>query len=133
MKSERWKQIEQLYDAALQRDASQRAAFLAQACAEDEGLRREVAALLASDAQAGSFLAAPAVEVVAQVIAAEPNSSPIGRQIGHYQVLSLLGAGGMGEVYLAQDTRLGRKIALKLLPAEFTKDGDRLRRFEQEA
>ncbi len=133
MKPERWKQIEQLYDAALELDVSQRAAFLAQACAEDEALRQEVAALLASDAQAGSFLAAPAVEIMAQVIAAEPNSSPIGRQIGHYQVQSLLGAGGMGEIYLAQDTQLGRKVALKLLPVEFTADAGRVRRFAQEA
>src|SRR5581483_9691845 len=79
------------------------------------------------------FLAAPAMEVVTQVIAAQPGPSPIGRQIGHYQVLSLLGAGGMGEIYLARDTRLGRKLALKLLPAQFTRDADRLRRFEQEA
>src|SRR5581483_3243659 len=75
----------------------------------------------------------PAMEVVTQVIAAQPGPSPIGRQIGHYQVLSLLGAGGMGEIYLARDTRLGRKLALKLLPAQFTRDADRLRRFEQEA
>src|SRR5213593_3742364 len=65
---------------------------------------------------------------------AEDKSLPlVGKQIGHYQVLSLLGRGGMGEVYLAQDTRLGRKIALKLLPVQFTQDADRVRRFEQEA
>ncbi|MGH9844514.1 MAG: serine/threonine-protein kinase [Blastocatellia bacterium] len=133
MKPERWKQIEQIYDAALERDTSRRAAFLDQACEGDEELRREVASLLASDEQAGSFLAAPATEVMAKVIAAEPVSSPIGRRIGHYQVLSLLGAGGMGEVYLAEDKQLGRKIALKLLPTELTTDADRLRRFEQEA
>jgi eukaryotic-like serine/threonine-protein kinase len=133
MKPERWKQIEQLYDAALELDLSQRAAFLDQACKGDEELRREVASLLASDAQAESFLAAPAVEVVARSIAAEPVSSPIGRRIGHYQVESLLGVGGMGEVYLAQDTQLGRKLALKLLLTQFTADADRLRRFEREA
>ncbi len=71
MKPERWKQIEKLYDAALQLEAPRRAAFLDQACDGDEELRREVASLLASDAQAGSFLAAPAVEVAAKVIAAE--------------------------------------------------------------
>jgi len=133
MKPERWKQIEKLYDAALQLEAPRRAAFLDRACDGDEELRREVASLLASDAQAGSFLAAPAVEVAAKVIAAEPVSSPIGRRIGHYQVQSLLGAGGMGEIYLAQDTQLGRKVAIKLLPVEFTADAGRVRRFAQEA
>ncbi len=133
MTPERWKQIEQMYDAALKHDASRRASFLDQACEGDEDLRREVASLLASDEQAGSFLAAPATKVIARSIAAEVDSFPIGRQIGHYQVLSLLGAGGMGEVYLARDTRLGREIALKLLPAELTTDAGRLGRFEQEA
>src|SRR5262245_41537138 len=133
MKPERWKQIEKIYDAALELDASRRASFLDQACEGDEELRKEVASLLASDEQAGSFMAASATEVMARIVAADGDSSPVGRQIGHYQVLSLLGAGGMAEVYLARDTRLGRKIALKLLPAELTTDADRLRRFEQEA
>ena len=119
MKPERRKQIEKLYHAALQLEVSRRAAFLDQACAGDEELGREVASLLAaSDAQAGSLL---------------PASAAIGRRIGHYQVQSLLGAGGMGEVYLAEDTQLGRKLALKLLPAQLTADADRLRRFKQEA
>jgi eukaryotic-like serine/threonine-protein kinase len=102
----------------LQLEVSRRAAFLDQACAGDEELGREVASLLASDAQAGGVLPTPAA---------------IGRRIGHYQVQSLLGAGGMGEVYLAEDTQLGRKLALKLLPAQLTADADRLRRFKQEA
>jgi eukaryotic-like serine/threonine-protein kinase len=133
MKPERWKQIERLYDAALERDADRRTAFLDQACEGDEELRREVASLLASDEQAGSFLAAPATEVMARSVAAEGASSLIGRLIGAYQVQSLLGAGGMGEVYLARDTRLGRKVAIKFLPAFFAQDVDRLRRFEREA
>jgi serine/threonine protein kinase/Tol biopolymer transport system component len=124
MKPERRKQIEKLYDAALQLEVSRRAAFLDQACAGDEELGREVASLLASDAQAANLLPAPAAEIA---------SSAIGRRIGHYQVLSLLGAGGMGEVYLAEDTQLGRKLALKLLPTQLTADADRLRRFEREA
>src|SRR5262245_40714395 len=132
MKPERWEQIERLFDAALRLDAGRRAAFLDQACGGDEALRREVDSLLASDGQAGSFLANPAVEVAAKEIAAAA-SSPIGGKIGRYHVLSQLGAGGMGEVYLAEDTKLGRKVALKLLPAELTSDADRLRRFEQEA
>ena len=133
MKPERWKQIEKLYDAALQLEASRRAAFLDQACAGDEELRREVTSLLASDAQAGSFLVAPAAEVVVKVMAAEKVPSPIGRRIGRYQARSLLGAGGMGEIYLAQDTQLERKVAIKLLPVEFTADAGRVRRFAQEA
>jgi serine/threonine protein kinase len=132
MKPDRWKQIEELYDAALELDVSLRAAFLDQACDDDEELRQEVESLLASDEQAGSFLATPAVEVAAKGIAAA-SSALIGGKIGHYRVLSLLGAGGMGEVYLAEDSKLGRKVALKLLPADLTVDADRLRRFEQEA
>ncbi len=133
MKAERWKQIEKLYDAALELEAPRRATFLDQACADDEDLRREVASLLASDEEAGSFLAAPAVEVAAKGLAAAEATSLIGRRIGHYQVLSLLGAGGMGEVYLARDTRLNRQVAIKFLPALFAQHPDRLRRFELEA
>src|SRR5262245_34197984 len=133
MKPERWKQIEEIYDAALNLDANRRAPFLDRACDGDEELRQEVASLLASDGQAGSFLAVPAVEIAAKRLAAEASTSLIGRQIGHYQVLSLLGAGGMGEVYLARDTRLDRKVAVKVLPALFAQNPDRLRRFEQEA
>jgi len=133
MESENWSRIEHLYYAALERDPKSRAAFLDEVCAGDEELRRELMSLLASAAQAGNFLATPVAEVLAKAIAGEPTSSSIGRQIGHYQVLSSLGAGGMGEVYLARDIRLGRMVALKLLPIEFTADAGRVRRFVQEA
>jgi eukaryotic-like serine/threonine-protein kinase len=116
MTPERHQQIGQIFHAALELEPGQRAAFLAQACAGDEALRREVESLIASREQAEASV-----------------SALIGQRIGHYQILSLLGAGGMGEVYLAEDQSLRRKVALKLLPGRFTQEADRVRRFEQEA
>ena len=133
MTPERYQQIDQLADAALELGVEERAAFLDQACAGNEELRGQVERLLSAHEHEDSFLSAPALEVIAQGMAAAQAQSLIGRQLGHYQILSLLGAGGMGEVYMAEDTILGRKVALKLLPAEFTRDQDRLRRFKQEA
>src|SRR5262245_61782490 len=133
MGTERWKQIEKLYTAALECDASGRDAFLDQACAGDEALRREVESLIACQAEAESFIESPALEVAAQLLADEQADSAQKRRLGHYKILSLLGVGGMGEVYLAQDTSLRRKAALKLLPAQFTADEHRVRRFVQEA
>ncbi len=133
MTSERWEQIEKIFDAALKLDPDRRTSFLDQACDGDIELRREVVSLLASDEQAGSFLAGPATEIVTKVMAAEKIASAIGQRIGHYQTLNLLGAGGMGEVYLAEDTQLKRKVAIKLLPVEFTTQPERVRRFIQEA
>ena len=133
MKPERWQQIDHLLQSALARDAEERPAFLALACAGDEPLRREVESLLVSHDQAGNLLETPLSQVAADLLVKGPAQCVDGQTIGHYKVLARLGAGAMGEVYLAQDTQLGRKVALKLLPAEFTKDGDRVHRFEQEA
>src|SRR5262245_21570069 len=133
MTPERWGHIERLYHAALERGTGARAAFLAEACDGDDALRGEVESLLRCDARAERFIEAPALEVAAQLCAEDRVQSMTGRQIGPYQILSLLGAGGMGEVHLALDTRLGRKVAVKLLLDEFTTDAERLRRFEQEA
>jgi eukaryotic-like serine/threonine-protein kinase len=131
--SERWNQIEDLYHAALEREAGARAAFLFEACAGDEGLRREVASLLAYDGEPASFIEAPVLQVAARELSFATEPGPAPAQIGAYEILSPLGRGGMGEVWLAHDTRLGRKAAVKLLPAEFTTDAERVRRFEQEA
>ncbi len=130
---ERWHQIEQICEAALKREAGERAAFLKEACGEDEGLRREVESLLAHEEAAQSFIEVPALEKAAKVLAEDRSPSLLGQQIGSYQILSLLGAGGMGAVYRARDTRLGREVAIKVLPSAFSTDADRLRRFEQEA
>src|SRR5438034_328277 len=134
VKAERWQQVEQLYHAALERGAESRAAFLAEACAGDEGLRREVESLLAYQSQAEDFIESPALDVAAKMMAEDQSAKMVaGQAINQYKIISPIGAGGMGEVYLAEDTRLERKVALKFLPAHFTQDKKYLRRFEQEA
>src|SRR5262249_25878836 len=138
MKPERWKQVEQLYHAALEGEPRARAAFLAQACAGDEELRREVEELLGYDGAAESFIQGNALAFEARRLEPEelsqtgPQLLP-GQQIGAYKILSLLGCGGMGVVYRARDERLRRDVAIKVLPASFANDAERLRRFEQEA
>jgi tRNA A-37 threonylcarbamoyl transferase component Bud32 len=133
MKPNRWQQVEQLYHSALEQEANQRADFLKAACAGDQALHREVESLLRLQPQAESFIEEPAVEAVAHVMAQSRTQSLVGRQIGSYQILSLLGVGGMGEVYKARDTRLDRIDALKILPSEVASDRERLRRFVREA
>jgi serine/threonine protein kinase/Tol biopolymer transport system component len=133
MTPERYQQIGKLYHSVLELKPEERSTFLAQACDSDEALRREVESLVASHEQAGSFIESPAIEVAAEIFAENASSTLVGRHLGYYDIKALLGAGGMGEVYLAHDTSLGRKVALKLLPAELTANRDRVRRFEQEA
>jgi serine/threonine protein kinase/Tol biopolymer transport system component len=131
--AERWREIEQHYHSALECDESQRAAFLERACAGDEELRKEVESLLKYQESAENFIEAPALEVAAKMLADDESKFVSGQRIGHYEIVAPLGEGGMGEVYLARDLKLYRKIALKVLPALFTKDAERVRRFEREA
>ncbi len=133
MKPERWHQIDELFQAVLEREPAEQAAFLDEACAGDQALRKQVESLLASDEQAESFIETPAFKEASRLLADRQPESMVGRAIGPYQIVALLGAGGAGEVYLAQDARLCRRVALKFLPACFTRDEERLRRFEQEA
>jgi eukaryotic-like serine/threonine-protein kinase len=133
MTQNRWQQIKEIFHASLEREPEERPAFLAEASAGDESLRREVESLITAHEKEGSFIDAPAYEMAAEWLADEGKDSLVGREINHYRVLEMLGTGGMGEVYLAQDTKLGRKVALKLLPASLADDADRLHRFQQEA
>ena len=129
---ERRQRIEDLCDAALDRDARERAAFVAAACGDDEALRSEVEALLSHADRAEGFLATP-IGGVAALILADEHGALVGRQIGSHRILSLLGAGGMGEVYRARDTRLDRDVAFKVVPDRFLSIPGRLERFELEA
>jgi serine/threonine protein kinase len=135
MTPDRWQQLDQLFHSALELDSEKRAAFLLEVCAGDESLRRHVESLISAHEKAGSFIESPALEVEARELAGEtvPGNIAAGKTISHYEIISPLGSGGMGDVYLAQDLILNRQVALKLLPEYFTRDRDRLRRFQQEA
>jgi len=133
MSPERWQQASRILEIALERNPEQRAAYLDEVCANDDELRREVESLLLASAQAGSLLDSPAMAIAAPLFVNDSVKTVVGQSIGHYEIITTLGTGGMGEVYLARDTRLGRRIALKLLPAYLRGDSDRVRRFEQEA
>ena len=135
MSADRQRQITELCHAALERNASDRAAFLREACAGDEALRQEVESLLRYEDAGDQFLERPAVEEVARLVTNRPESivDLQGRRLGVYQIEARIGAGGMGEVYRARDTKLGRDVAIKVLPPEFTRSADRRARFEREA
>jgi len=132
MEPERWQKIEAMFQSAIALSLPERSAFLAHACQDDDTLRREVEALLAADQKADDITLAMPAQVAAEMFAAPPPLQT-GQALDHYTILSQLGAGGMGIVYLAEDTRLKRKVALKVLPAQFTQQPDRVRRFIQEA
>lgn len=131
MTPERYQQIGQLFNEALELVPEQRSTWLYQTCDADNELRLEVEKLLTSQDESGEFLSRPAMHIAAELLA--QNQTPATSQIRQYQILSLLGAGGMGQVYLAKDTRLGRQVALKLLPAHLTQDSEIIRRFKKEA
>jgi serine/threonine protein kinase len=128
-----WPTIKRIHQAALERADDERATFLEASCAGDQALLREVQSLLAYEAPAAAFMETPALEVAARTFGDAAEPTLVGRVLGHYQIDSLLGAGGMGEVYLARDSRLDRAVALKILTLDFTADEDRILRFSREA
>lgn len=135
MNIERLNQIEEIYHAALEIPAAEREAMFDKLCGADVDLRREVESLLAFEKTPENFLDAPPEALAAEIVFSqgEEQVNLAGKEISHYKVIKLLGTGGMGEVYLAEDTKLRRKVALKILPPQFSADHERKKRFEKEA
>src|SRR5215467_11567785 len=131
--TDRWQRVEELCQSALELEESRRAAFLEDACGGDAELQREVESLLRFEKRGCQFIEQPALEVAARMITPQKPESLLGQQVGSHQILSLLGAGGMGEVYRARDRKLNRDVALKFLPASVTHDSQRVVRFRREA
>jgi serine/threonine protein kinase/pimeloyl-ACP methyl ester carboxylesterase len=130
MDHERWRRVKVLFHSALEQEPEKRQAFLDHACGGNIDLRQQVERLLTREQEAGSFLETPA----AHGFIPDPRAvTLVGRQFGPYRIASQLGAGGMGEVYRAHDSKLGRDVAIKTLPAEFTCDSERVARFRREA
>src|SRR3954465_9307839 len=133
MDIERLDQIEEIYHAVQDTPPNERDAVLDKLCGADAELRREVLSLLDFERTPDNVLDAPPEAFAAELFAEAHTSDLIGREVGHYKIIELLGAGGMGEVFLAEDTRLDRRVALKCLPHRFAADRDRMSRFRREA
>jgi len=126
-----WQRIKEIFESAQKLSGAERSNFLNQACGDDGSIREEVEALLTADASNDDFLNTPAYEFAASILVETEFSA--GQEIGRYTILCPLGSGGMGQIYLAEDAKLRRKIALKFIAQQFATDPQRVRRFEQEA
>jgi serine/threonine protein kinase len=132
MTPQHWQQVKHVFQSAIQYPPERRAAFVDEACANDPTLRSEVDSLISSYDQGDDSIEGMAGDVAVQILA-DDRGLLIGKNIGSYKIISEIGSGAMGNVFLAQDPRLNRRVALKLLPAEFAQNQDRLRRFQREA
>ncbi len=134
MNVERLKQIEEIYHEALKITPDARESFFNESCGADDDLRREVESLLSFENSFDSLIDASPAALAAEMFAEKEKQNDItGKKIGRYEIIKLLGAGGMGEVYLAEDTKLDRKVAVKFLNEEWSLDANKLKRFVQEA
>ena len=130
---ERWHEVKEILYTALEMEPAQRASFLDEKCGDDHELRREIETLISAHSEAGGRLESPAIEIMAETVVDGHKGNLIGGTLGNYEVLEKLGGGGMGEVFLARDTRLDRKAAIKLLPDSLTSNDQTKQRFTQEA
>jgi serine/threonine-protein kinase len=133
MSDTNWYKVREIFDLALRRQPDERRRFLNEVCGDDETLLTEVESLLSSHDSAESFMETPAVARVADVIETNTKKLETGKCFGHYEIINQIGAGGMGEVYLAKDKKLDRNVAVKILNEEFSQDASNLNRFIREA
>ena len=133
MANDNWQRVREIFDSALHRKPEERPVYLVEVCGADKTLLAEVESLFASLDGAENFMETPAVAGIAEAIKVDTKRFENGQSFGHYRIIKPIGEGGMGEVYLAEDKKLDRKVAVKILNQEFSRDEANLKRFIQEA
>ncbi|MFN2393868.1 MAG: protein kinase, partial [Pyrinomonadaceae bacterium] len=133
MAYENWQRVREVFDVALRQEPQDRQNYLNEACGDDKDLLTEVESLFSSFDQSGDFMETPAVAQVAEIIESNTKRLETGTRFSHYEIIRQIGAGGMGEVYLAKDQKLDRRVAIKILNEKFSRDESNLKRFVREA
>ncbi len=133
MSPERWQKVNEVFQSVIELDPDEQKAYLDKACAEDKSLRQQVESLIVADNEAENFISGNAAEDIAHLLTHKDLPTLTGEKLGHYEIISELGAGGMGKVYLAKDSKLNRPIAVKTLPISYSSHSDYVKRFQTEA